>query len=255
MKKLSILFVTMFACLGCTTYNTEIKNNSYAPVASMQILRNTPLMKTAESILFFNKDNIASIDELFRNRNNGDRYFWLKQDETSKLYVLTKTIDSFLANKNNIFTVPVYISFRYMQDLVNTTGSNEEVDIIENKTTVTKESANLKYETERKEFFKNEIIKNLYLEGLNIVEDYDKAKYVMNITTVEDGVMDKFKFGFFYVFWKTSGIISLKVEIIDIKERKVILEYYMKNRSIYKDTRYLYFIPKIKMTEDLEYEY
>jgi len=255
MKKISILFITLFACLGCTTYNTEIKNNSYAPVASMQVLRNAPLMKTAESVLFFDKDNIANIDELFKNRNNDDKYFWLKQDETSKLYVLTKTIDSFLANKNNIFTAPVYVSFRYMQDLVNTTGSNEEVDLIENKTTVTKESANLKYETERKEFFKNEIIKNLYLEGLNIVEDYNKAKYVINITTFEDGVMDKFKFGFFYVFWKTSGIISLKVEIIDIKERKVILEYYMKNRSIYKDTRYIYFIPKIKMTEDLEYEY
>ena len=221
----------------------------------MQILRNVPLMKTAESILFFNKDNIENIDELFKYRNNDDKYFWLKQDETSKLYVLTKTIDSFLANKNKIFTVPVYISFRYMQDLVNTAGSNEETDLIENKTTVTKETTNLKYETERKEFFKNEIIKNLYLEGLNIVENYDKAKYLINITTFEDGVMDKFKFGFFYVFWKTSGIISLKVEIIDIKERKVILEYYMKNRSVYKDTRYLYFIPKIKMTEDLEYEY
>ena len=255
MKKISILLVTLFACLGCTTYNTEVKNNSYAPVASMQILRNVPLMKTAESILFFNKDNIENIDELFKYRNNDDKYFWLKQDETSKLYVLTKTIDSFLANKNKIFTVPVYISFRYMQDLVNTAGSNEETDLIENKTTVTKETTNLKYETERKEFFKNEIIKNLYLEGLNIVENYDKAKYLINITTFEDGVMDKFKFGFFYVFWKTSGIISLKVEIIDIKERKVILEYYMKNRSVYKDTRYLYFIPKIKMTEDLEYEY
>ena len=255
MKKISILLVTLFACLGCTTYNTEIKNNSYAPVASMQVLRNAPLMKTAESILFFNKDNIANIDELFKYRNNDDKYFWLKQDETSKLYVLTKTIDSFLANKNKIFTVPTYVSFRYMQDLVNTAGTNEEVDLIENKTTVTKEGKNLKYETERKEFFKDEIIKNLYLEGLNIVEDYNKAKYVINITTFEDGVMDKFKFGFFYVFWKTSGIISLKVEIIDIKERKVILEYYMKNRSVYKDTRYLYFIPKIKMTEDLEYEY
>jgi hypothetical protein len=255
MKKLSILFVTLLACLGCTTYNNEIKNNSYAPVASMQILRNAPLMKTAESILFFDKDNIANIDELFKDRNNEDKYFWLKKDETSKLYVLTKTIDSFLANKNKIFTVPVYISFRYMQDLVNTAGSNEDVDLIENKTTVTKESTNLKQETERKEFFKNEIIKNLYLEGLNIVEYYDKAQYVINITTFEDGVMDKFKFGLFYVFWKTSGIISLKVEIIDIKEKKVILEYYMKNRSIYKDTRYIYFIPKIQMTEDLEYEY
>ena len=255
MKKISILFVTLFACLGCTTYNTEIKNNSYAPVASMQVLRNAPLMKTAESILFFDKDNIANIDELFKYKNNNDKYFWLKQDETSKLYVLTKTIDSFLANKDKIFTVPVYVSFRYMQDLVNTAGSNEEVDIIENKTTVTKESKNLKYETERKEFFKDEIIKNLYLDGLNIVEDYDKATYLMNITTIEDGVMDKFKFGFFYVFWKTSGIISLKVEFIDLKEKKVILEYYMKNRSIYKDTRYIYCIPKIKMTEDLEYEY
>ena len=255
MKKISILFITLFACLGCTTYNNEIKNNSYAPVASMQILRNAPLMRTAESILFFNKESIANIDELFKDKNNEDKYFWLKQDETSKLYVLTKTIDSFLANKNEIFTVPVYISFRYMQDLVNTAGSNEDVDLIENKTTITKESTNLKQETERKDFFKNEIIKNLYLEGLHIVENYDKAKYVINITTIEDGVMDKFKFGLFYVFWKTSGIISLKVEIIDIKEKKVILEYYMKNRSIYKDTRYLYFIPKIKMTEDLEYEY
>ena len=255
MKKISILFVALFACLGCTTYNTEIKNNSYAPVASMQVLRNAPLMKTAESILFFDEDNIENIDELFKNKNNDDKYFWLKKDETSKLYVLTKTIDSFLENRNKIFTVPTYVSFRYMQDLVNTAGTNEEVDLIENKTTVTKEGKNLKYETERKEFFKDEIIKNLYLEGLNIVEDYDKAKYVINITTIEDGVMDKFKFGLFYVFWKTSGIIYLKVEIIDIKEKKVILEYYMKNRSIYKDTRYIYFIPKIKMTEDLEYEY
>jgi hypothetical protein len=212
-------------------------------------------MRTAESILFFDKDNIANVDELFKYKNNNDKYFWLKQDETSKLYVLTKTIDSFLANKDKIFSVPVYVSFRYMQDLVNTAGSKEEVDILENKTTVTKEAKNLKYETERKEFFKDEIIKNLYLDGLNIVEDYDKATYLMNITTFEDGVMDKFKFGFFYVFWKTSGIISLKVEFIDIKEKKVILEYYMKNRSIYKDTRYIYFIPKIQMTEDLEYEY
>ena len=221
----------------------------------MQILRNAPLMKTAESILFFNKDNIANIDELFKDRNNENKYFWLKQDETSKLYVLTKTIDSFLANKDTIFTVPTYISFRYMQDLVNTSGSKEEFNLIEDKTTVTKESANLQYETERKDFFKTEIIKNLYLAGLNIVEDYYKARYMINITTLEDGVMDKFKFSLFYVFWKTSGIISLKVEIIDIKERKVILEYYMKNRSIYKDTRYIYFIPKIEMTEDLEYEY
>lgn len=255
MKKISILLVTLFACLGCTTYNTEIKNNSYAPVASMQVLRNAPLMRTAESILFFDKDNIANIDELFKYKDNNEKYFWLKQDETSKLYVLTKTIDSFLANKNNIFSVPVYVNFRYMQDLVNTAGSSEDVDIIENKTKVTTEAKNLKYETERKEFFKDEIIKNLYLDGLNIVEDYDKATYLMNITTFEDGVMDKFKFGFFYVFWKTSGIISLKVEFIDLKEKKVILEYYMKNRSIYKDTRYIYFIPKIKMTEDLEYEY
>ena len=130
MKKISILLVTLFACLGCTTYNTEIKNNSYAPVASMQVLRNAPLMRTAESILFFDKDNIANIDDLFKYKDNNEKYFWLKQDETSKLYVLTKTIDSFLANKNNIFSVPVYVSFRYMQDLVNTAGSSEDVDII-----------------------------------------------------------------------------------------------------------------------------
>ena len=77
MKKISILLVTLFACLGCTTYNTEIKNNSYAPVASMQILRNAPLMKTAESILLKNNGEVIHLN--FTKER--DEYFkgYLKQ--------------------------------------------------------------------------------------------------------------------------------------------------------------------------------
>jgi len=254
MKKIILLAMFVFSFLGCTTYNSEIRNNSYSPVASTQVLRNIPLLQTSKNILFFNKQNINNVGELFKSRTS-DKYFCLKNTDVSKEYIESSTIDSFLENKNLIFTEPIYLSFRYMQDLINVSGGTESFDVSENKTTVTKDSANLKYNNERRIFFKEEITTRLLLEGMRLTDDLNKARLIMNVTIYEDGLMDKFKFGFFYLYSKTSGVIGLNVEIIDLKQKKIILSYFIKNRSIYKDLRILYFIPKIEMTEDLEFEY
>lgn len=255
MKKFILLLMFVFSFVGCTTYNSEIKNNSYSPIASVQVLRNIPLLKTTRNILFFDKYNLDSIETILKNSKDIDGYTWLKSTKTEKLYVDSKTIDSFLKNKDKLFTEKIFLNFLYMQDLVNTAGGSSTFDVSENKTTITKDGANFKYNTERKMFFRDEVVMRLLLEEINLTENFNEARYVMNITVFEDGLMDKSKISVGYLYEKTSGIIGLNVEIIDIQEKKIILSYYIKNISIYKDLRILYCIPKITMTEDLEFEY
>jgi len=240
--------------MGCSAYHTKMSVDPVnAPDSSTQILRNEPLMSSAKSAVFFDKNNIEELKNFmdgYKDRNYIS-YFPVISKDNENVSVLTSTVKNFLNHSKALFAGKVFVD---VLDSSNSVGQIDGGFLTSGITTITTEG-NFKYDLKRLSLFSSLISDELSISGFNVTKNIEEADYKMKVIIMEDGMTAKSTIGFLYSRSKKTGIVGLDVKIIDLKNNDVVLAYRTKNNAYLSKVNILYFIPTYHSSENLDMEY
>lgn len=147
MKKIICLLICSIL-IGCSAYHTKMTVDPVnAPDSSTQILRNEPLMSSAKSAVFFDKNNIEELKNFmdgYKDRNYLPSFSVISKSNEN-VSILTSTVKNFINHYKNLFTGKVYV------DILDSSNSVGQIDgdfLTSGITTITTEG-NFKYDLKR----------------------------------------------------------------------------------------------------------
>lgn len=245
MKKIICLLGFMYFFLGCASYNSNARVDSITPDASVQLLRNVPLLKASKNVTFFNKNNVDKLSDFFKLKQYNENFPIVDKD-MEKVYILSEDINKFLKNSHSLFGNKIFLNILYCQNSIINNDDKINSCIYENYYNST---------IQRKDMLEKEIRKNLLFSGFNITDNKENAKYEMNVTVIEDGMTEKKMLSLFHRGKTVTGVVSLNVQIIDIENNDVIITYNVKNSAYISNIYILHVFLMNSSSEDISLEY
>ncbi|MDR3124311.1 MAG: hypothetical protein LBU10_00290 [Endomicrobium sp.] len=252
MKKV-VLYMTAFVVLsggaGCSVYHTRMKVDIVSsPDATSQILRNKPLVASAKTATFFEKEKIDNLKKM-PGKLKGS-YYKIADNNRESIYVYGNTLNNFFDKFNTIQANKIYVD---VQALCQSEGQTERTMFSSGTTPITTD-ANVNDE-KRIAVLKGLLEEELVSKDFKIAKNQESAKYKLKVLIVEDGVSAKTTMSILYSLSRKVGVVGLDIKLLDNETGDTLLAYRTKNSSFLQRTNVLYCIPTHQSSLHLNMEY
>jgi hypothetical protein len=227
-----------------------------SPDATSQILRNKPLVASAKTATFFEKEKIDNLKEKIDNlkKMSGKlkgSYCKIADNNRESIYVYGNTLNNFFDKFNTIQANKIYVD---VQALYQSEGQTERSMFSSGTNPITTD-ANVKYDEKRIAVLKGLLEEELVSKDFKIAKNQESAKYKLKVLIVEDGVSAKTTMSILYSLSRKVGVVGLDIKLLDNETGDTLLAYRTKNSSSLQRTNVLYFIPTHQSSLNLNMEY